>query len=295
MEKSKTNKGLVVMVVILSVLLMGAVGYICYDKFMVKEEPVADNEPKEEKLSEEEVMKLHDSLIIKDTEASLYFKDDIDVDKNTNELVEYVLTKYAEENNWKKQLDEFYENEAEKNSNDYSKAFSVSKDEIENMLNKTFNVNKTLELKDKQTYSYRAWVITYSAEDNMFYLDAATTGPEYGGLKNKLTKYEQEGNTLYIYDKFVMCHLANGAECYKTSSYNLIVTASKQKESEDVKYDSNIIKKDYNGVVEPVYDEYINYDYIFENYSDKLNTYKTTFKKADDGKYYWYSSEIVNE
>ena len=32
--------------------------------------------------------------------------------------------------------------------------------------------------------------------------------------------------------------------------------------------------------------------YALENMSDKLNTYKHTFKKID-GKYYWYSSEIV--
>lgn len=36
-------------------------------------------------------------------------------------------------------------------------------------------------------------------------------------------------------------------------------------------------------------------DVIFNELDNKLNTYKTTFKKADDGKYYWYSSEIVNK
>lgn len=45
MEKSKTNKGLVVMVVILSLALIGAIGYICYDKFFTveKEDSVVDN------------------------------------------------------------------------------------------------------------------------------------------------------------------------------------------------------------------------------------------------------------
>ena len=47
MEKSKTNKGLVVMVVILSIALLGAIGYICYDKFMVKVEDPKQEEPKQ--------------------------------------------------------------------------------------------------------------------------------------------------------------------------------------------------------------------------------------------------------
>ena len=37
------------------------------------------------------------------------------------------------------------------------------------------------------------------------------------------------------------------------------------------------------------YDNVVNYDYIFDKYGNKIDTYKTTFKKASDGKYYWYS------
>ena len=33
-------------------------------------------------------------------------------------------------------------------------------------------------------------------------------------------------------------------------------------------------------------------DYVFSNYSDKLNTFKHTFKKVD-GNYYYVSTEIV--
>jgi hypothetical protein len=40
--------------------------------------------------------------------------------------------------------------------------------------------------------------------------------------------------------------------------------------------------------------EVVNYDYLFENRKDKLNTYKHTFRKGNDGNYYWYSTELVN-
>ena len=46
MEKKKSNKGLIVLVVILAILLVGSiVGYICYDKFMVKNLPSEDKKP----------------------------------------------------------------------------------------------------------------------------------------------------------------------------------------------------------------------------------------------------------
>ena len=45
MEKKKSNKGLIVLVVILAILLVGSIGYICYDKFMVKNLPSEDKKP----------------------------------------------------------------------------------------------------------------------------------------------------------------------------------------------------------------------------------------------------------
>ena len=46
MEKKKSNKGLIVLVVILAILLVGSiVGYICYDKFMVKNLPSENKKP----------------------------------------------------------------------------------------------------------------------------------------------------------------------------------------------------------------------------------------------------------
>ena len=45
MEKKKSNKGLIVLVVILAILLVGSIGYICYDKFMVKTLPSENKKP----------------------------------------------------------------------------------------------------------------------------------------------------------------------------------------------------------------------------------------------------------
>ena len=38
MEKKKSNKGLIITIVILIILLLGLAGYICYDKFLTSDE-----------------------------------------------------------------------------------------------------------------------------------------------------------------------------------------------------------------------------------------------------------------
>ena len=38
-----------------------------------------------------------------------------------------------------------------------------------------------------------------------------------------------------------------------------------------------------------------NFEAIFEDFNNEINTFKHTFKKAENGNYYWYSSEVVKE
>ena len=93
-ENKKSNKGLIVLVVILSIALLGAIGYICYDKFMVKVEGPKQEEPKqEEKLSEEEVAKLHDSLINHNNSYGFYFSEKTSIDEIDSKLFEETLNK----------------------------------------------------------------------------------------------------------------------------------------------------------------------------------------------------------
>jgi hypothetical protein len=290
-EKTKSNKGLIVIIVILIVLLLGVVGYICYDKgvfdeLIEKDKPV--EEPKKEELSEEEVMKLHDSLIIGDTEAALYFDKNVSIGSMTDELVEYLITKYGDENHWKDKLDEYmsaHNNTLDASDSGFDKVATVSKSTIESMLKDLTNVTKTLDIKNGKIYGYRAWSVKYVLNDDAFNLSAGTVGAEYGGLKSKMIKYEQNGDNLYIYDKVVTCHVSQTFGCYNGS------TSRKDGYFVTVQQDAKI-KNDTDNYS---YDSVVNYDYIFDKYSDSLTTYKTTFKKVSDGKYYWYSSETVNE
>ena len=293
-SKKKSNKGLIAIIIILVILLLGSIGYICYDKgifdgLLGKDKPVEEPK-KEEKLSEEEVMKLHESLILGDTETSLYSTEKISVDNIGDEIITYLLTKYADENNWERKLDEYYKKNEDRNTSEssFNKVASVDKSTIESMIKDEFNVSSSLNINNGQIYGYRAWSISYSANDSMFYLSAGTAGAEYGGMKSKMIKYEQNNDELYIYDKVITCHVSQTFGCHDDSvivdnntDYYFV---TKEKDSK-IKNNSD----DYS------YEKVVNYDYIFENYGNKIGTYKTTFKKASDGKYYWYSSEIVNE
>ena len=52
MEVKKSNKGLIITIIILIILLLGSAGYICYDKFLTKEES-KQTPPKTEETKEE--------------------------------------------------------------------------------------------------------------------------------------------------------------------------------------------------------------------------------------------------
>ena len=56
MEKKKSNTGLIITIVILIIFLLGAAGYICYDKFLTSDEnnPLDDSKKVETKPKEEE-------------------------------------------------------------------------------------------------------------------------------------------------------------------------------------------------------------------------------------------------
>ena len=304
MEKSKTNKRLVVMVVILSIALLGAVGYICYDKLMVKEEPVADNEPKEEKLSEEEVEKLHDSLVFE--HDSMFFDRNVNINSITaDEIIPYVLKKYSVEKNIDSKLNsnkicvfndeesnvtfhECPENSSHCKEIKKDNVVSISKDEIDNYLKTLFNTDRVIEIDDSSIFEfgdpYDMYV--YSEEDNKFYIGTICQGDAFTmDINSKFLNFEQDNDVVEIYSKVIKC--LGGVVCSNTGK-----AEGKYVSSRDFSY-----QKDDGFVHDTEFNKgsSINYDYLYEKYGDVFNTYKTTFKKASDGKYYWYSSEIVNE
>ena len=323
-EKKKGRKGLIVTIIILILLLIGALGYIAYDKgyldkLLGKEEPVKE-EVKEEKLSKEEIEELDDDLMIRD--ADLFFKKDTTIENVTNEeLLPYIFAKYLDDKDIDpdkiKKISVCDENAEYSNSDDYidsskklylctydsnnemihankSDAVAVSRDEVQKIIKEVFNVDKNLTIKNNTSYAGNQVTpsFIYFKDDDKFYLVNAFVG-DLGvyNAESNMIKYEQEKGMVVIYNKVAKCM---GTSCSKTGECIEGATVSARSGgsavncgSDSAKVDSKIIKDNQGEKLE------IDFDYVFNNYGDIFNTYKTTFKKGNDGKYYWYSSEIV--
>ena len=283
-EKKKGNKGLIFLFVFLIIIILGLVAYICYDKgmfdsFLGKEEPKVEENAKVEKLSEEKVMELHDSLITEGRGAGLYFSKDVTInDIDSKYLMPYVILSYVKDNN-------IINITADPNNTTV-----VTKDEVDDYIKTNFNTDKVFSLKyDKNgfnaIYTYWKYRMTLCYYDKDSYtLSNAGHSNGIDQYYNKFLKSEQDGDNLYIYDKVFVFSTGDG--------YSEVISGN------DIILEYDLWTKKFNSKDTKWFNSKINAaneDYIFDNYSDKLDTYKTTFKKADDGKYYWYSSEIVHE
>ena len=301
--KKKGRAGLIVTIIILILLLIGALGYIAYDKgyldkLLGKEEPVKEEVKKEEpKISKEEVEELQESLVTDSKRYGLYFKEDTSIDTiSSKKFIQYAIANYADD----KDLD-----------TKGDKSAKISKSELDNYIKEKYNTDKVFELKkedsdrdtisginidvgmewDKDYASKEYTIINYDANSAQYNLTKIATGTqEEVTIFNDSDgmKYEQKGDEVYIYDTALFCFKSFHGEigCAPFVDYYHNV-------------DKDRIVFEYNpndGGSKPDYiesDGDINEDYVFKNMSDKLNKYKHTFKKGDNGKYYWYSSEIV--
>ena len=320
MENKKSNKGLIITIIILIliILLLGAAGYICYDKGVFnfnkqKEEKVTSTTKKSNNITKEEVTKLHDSLIVSDTD--LYFSKNVNINTISEEyLLSYILTKYEKEHPQTINFDYYdcYSDDDDDGAHvcTNSKTVStdeleknvpfISKEEIDKEIKEFFNTDRTIEAKNNKIYTGEN-LNTFSIYiDGNFYLITPRMGGDAGGFTNKakMLNYEQNGDELYIYDKVVNCNI------YYKDCFNKSVKDEKNLKNETVliantnnsfadgknKY---ILDKDF--IISSGDNQPIDYDYIFQKYSNIFNTYKTTFKKGTDGKYRWISSEITEQ
>lgn len=101
-----------------------------------------------------------------------------------------------------------------------------------------------------------------------------------------ITKIEKQGNYLYIYDKYLFADLTdyyqirNGYVDYYTSS-------DKSEGLPDMSENDRAILELYEDNFEEAW------SWVYNNYDERLRTYKHTFQIDDDGNYYWVSTEVA--
>ena len=293
--KSKNkNTGLIITVIALVIVIFGLIGYISYDKLLssktnTNEEGNTKSETIETKLTEEEVKELHKNLVSVNKVKGFYFKDKVTIDTVTPEqLLPYILLNYAKE----KGIDDFtrdlqchlYQVNCE-----HGQPYSINKADIDNYIKSTFNTTRVFTINDSDTHmlGINTASYVYDKDENKYYLGMIPGGTIDNFLiYTKFIKYEQENDNVYIYDNAFIasdsCYLnsidssspflgVNG--CYSGGAMEL----SPEDQIKNEQAASYAKKKDS----------------IFIDYESNINTYKHTFKKASNGNYYWYSSEIV--
>lgn len=123
---------------------------------------------------------------------------------------------------------------------------------------------------------------TFDEENSYFVGDAAYPGGYHYLYVTEFSSYEQENEFLYIYDRIL--HADTTPESLTNAGYTKLTYIYSNSEKTEILQEFNTY--DYwTGVV--------SVDSIhFENYGIE---YKHTFKRAEDGTYYWISSEPVTE
>lgn len=153
---------------------------------------------------------------------------------------------------------------ASRQISDKNQKFDGNPKTLENILKDNYNID-TVKHQDFLNWKY----------DGGKYVLYPGGGQSESNLLSKLVDYKIEDGQLVVLEKvgFVMHGDNLTISTDRSSSSNKVIKV--------VPYDN---EEDDNDPRE-----------YFDNNLDKFNTFKHTFKKADNGKYYWYSSEAINE
>lgn len=275
----KNNKGLIITIVILSILLTGLSGYLVYEKFFNKNEVQEDTTNEKDKseannstTEEEELPNYHniynvvEELVINNNHTMhcgvgnsdyFYSHNSIDVtNMDYDVLMSMVMTRYLKSNGINSlDVNTYYKENKYINSGDLEKQFKI-----------VFGDQIKYQAKDFK-YNLSNW--KYDSTNNRYIFSALEGGNVCVSYrKNKISKGVKTNTTIEVYD-ILEFGKATGdnydmIEVYKDPSFKELVTTFK----ESSKVDSS-------------------------EYESKLNQYKYIFKLSADGNYYFYGVELV--
>lgn len=285
-EVKKKDNYWIVTVIVLAAIILGIGGYFAYDKVSTPKPVESESKESEsvkentETVTDEELNKLFDGLISSNKAISLYGDVKINAEESGKDFILFNVFEYMKENN--------IEPSPGINANDGTK---ISKEEINKYINEKYNTNIKYDLPSATSESDVVGeigcisIFSLDAENWSAVLVGKTCGND--NLSHKLVNKEETNDELVLYTNVAGCYTElQSVECRKGISINtgekLFLCNSEREYSEncpdEVSYDKNLSLEEYT-------------NYIINNMSDKLRTYKVTFKKVD-GKYYFVSSEI---
>ena len=274
-NEKKVSTGVVVLITLLLVLLVGCISFIVYDKFIKKENsnPTVTDKDKNTEAKQNIEISLSDPIITslvyptdrsaefistwsyKNINVSQISRDDMMFDAAT--YVKYTST--------------------EKNNEDFN-VYSAS--EIEKNFKKIYGPDTAYS--NANIVSYVGCIsANYNEKDNT-YIASSRCGTESCGFKDvvsKIYKAEKDPNEEYIY----VYSYAQKVEGKCDSNFETIETYLVDKNDTKTKTlyteDAGQYSKKYKSTINEMID------------NKEVETYKWTFKKQSDGKYYFYSGE----
>ena len=256
MEKNKNGSSL--LIIILLIALFASLGYIAYDKILLKEEPKEKNEQTEEKTSQISYNK--DGLFIKNlmkkilyltgyshSEFQLYAKDKVTVDDLDDN---YKNTLIMKELRW------------------------YSKETLKEKSQELFGKNIYTIYPETISFACSKYKLNDNGEYTLQPQECGIGGTGYRYEYSKITKVESDANHIYVYQKAgFQCELGMGI-C-KNMTLN-----------ENGTYDNErYIPKDNIKTLQQISEE-VNMDEILE----QLNEYKFTFTYDTTNNIYYFES-----
>lgn len=234
------------------------------------------------------------SLNVDSNEVKELYNYIMKVNTNQEELV-YRNTKVTEKDlNNKLKLITIFENT---NENDISETKSVAdeygyttkhtyykKEKIENIAKKIFGNNVSIKHESCEAYFTQAIDYKNGEYDCYDYQGGGATPWEMS--TSEIISAEQNGNELYIYDKYV--HIYGDTSSTKYDIYNS--SDKKIKIAENISLD-NIVNNAISS--SGTYSSKAIINNLENITNNKIKTFKHTFKQNSDGSYYWYSTEPI--
>ena len=325
-KKKKVSLPIVIIIIIVFVVLGWIGGYYFSDKMDdllgLKEDEPAPKEEQQQvvKLTDEEISALHDSLVTTSGGFGFYFDESTSIeDIPANVMLKYAWANYFDENAFNPtNIDEIdvcgantteyyfctrYSENKTKLDNDKTNNLTFKKEVIDQYIKEKFNTTKEFIYTEHPVgikTTKGAYSVYYNSNNEEYYAIIPHGSGDTNSIKNKLVDVNQTADQIEITDKAIVCvSTESGTSCDKNlrlksepqsaSSWldNVLVFQTGRGEV----YDSsrNLVSDGSKYFTETGY----NFDALFEDFDSKLPTFKHTFKKADDGKFYWYSSEMV--
>ena len=257
-------------------------------------------------LSDEAIEELHSSLKTTNGGYGFYFNEAIDAETITAEiLLPYIMAEYADANDIDLSVQNLYTfSDYESFSKDKGALEGFSKKEIDEFIKQRFPIARdfTPDVEHpwnhhdgSEVYLYEvpnfAAFFLYDVNDEMYYFVSVPRMNAISQIYQNFVKAEQTEDAVYIYDKPIIDMTG--------STYHTISTAFKSgylSEEDNQAYKDEYCLDSYNMKELPAYvteDGEFDSEIAFDTFKSRIPTYKHTFKKADNGNYYWFASEIV--